>query len=163
MPHLESNQLNKTAKLSTTTHVKNIVESKQSASIQHYFDPILKKELNNIPERMYFKIGEVAKLLQVNTSVLRYWETEFTSFSPSKSEKKQRMYKKKDIEQLFLIKKLLYRDRFSIEGAKAVLIKAKKELKSFYQEKKVQVQIKNSLSLAQILLLEIQDYKKYFK
>lgn len=162
MPNLKDNQLNKTIEASTTTHIKNTVNSTKSSTVEYYFDSILKKELNTIPERIHFKIGEVAKLLQINTSVLRYWETEFTSFSPNKSKKNQRMYKRKDVEQLFLIKKLLYRDRFSIEGAKAILVKAKKELKGFYQEKKFQVQIKNSLSLTQVLLLEIQNCKKYF-
>ncbi|MBE8221442.1 MAG: MerR family transcriptional regulator [Bdellovibrionales bacterium] len=112
---------------------------------------------------MYFKIGEVAKLLKVNTSVLRYWESEFTSFTPVKSEKKQRMYKRKNIEQLFLIKKLLYRDRFSIEGARAILTKAKKDLKGFYKEKKIKEKLKDSMSLAQVLLLDIQDSKKLFE
>lgn len=162
MSYLENKKINTVAESSTITHLKNIPEVKEATSIEHYFDPILKKALNNIPDRIYFKIGEVADLLQVNTSVLRYWESEFTSFSPNKSKRNQRMYKRKDVEQLFLIKKLLYRDRFSIEGARAVLVKARKEFKGFYKEKKLQVKIKSSLSLTQILLLEIQKCKKQF-
>lgn len=158
MPHLGIKKINKLAE----THLKSNSASIEHSLPVHYFDQNLKKELVSIPERIYFKIGEVANLLNVKTSVLRYWETEFNSFSPSKSGKNQRVYKKKDVEQLFLIKKLLYRDRYSIEGARAILTQAKKEFKGFYQEQKIKAKVKHSLSLAQLLLLDIQNCKKLF-
>lgn len=89
----------------------------------------LAKELQKIPEKMAFKIGEVADLVGVKAYVLRYWETEFPSLRPEKSKHNQRVYSRRDVEQVFLIKKLLYKDRFSIEGARSVLKNLKKETK----------------------------------
>lgn len=90
-------------------------------------DPELATELAQIPDKLAFKIGEVASLLGVKPYVLRYWETEFDVLKPKKSKHNQRMYERKDVENLMLIKKLLYRDRFSIEGARSALKKLKKD------------------------------------
>lgn len=90
-------------------------------------DPELSNELSKIPDKLAFKIGEVADLLGVKPYVLRYWETEFEVLKPKKSKHNQRMYERKDVENLMLIKKLLYRDRFSIEGARSALKKLKKD------------------------------------
>lgn len=90
-------------------------------------DPELAASLSRIPDKLAFKIGEVADLLEVKPYVLRYWETEFEVLKPKKSKHNQRMYERKDVENLMLIKKLLYRDRFSIEGARSALKKLKKD------------------------------------
>jgi DNA-binding transcriptional MerR regulator len=90
-------------------------------------DPELEAELSRIPDKLAFKIGEVADLLNVKAYVLRYWETEFEILKPKKSKHNQRMYEHRDVENLLLIRKLLYRDRFSIEGARAALKKLKKD------------------------------------
>ncbi len=90
-------------------------------------DSELSKELSKIPDKLAFKIGEVADLLEVKPYVLRYWETEFDVLKPKKSKHNQRMYERRDVENLMLIKKLLYRDRFSIEGARSALKKLKKD------------------------------------
>lgn len=90
-------------------------------------DEALARDLTRIPNQMAFKIGEVADLLNVKTYVLRYWETEFDQLKPKKSKHNQRMYERRDVELLMMIKKLLYRDRFSIEGAKTALRRLKKE------------------------------------
>lgn len=74
-----------------------------------------------IPEKLYFKIGEVAQLTGVKPHVLRYWESEFGSFSPVKSRSKQRLYRRKDIETALRIKDLLYNQGFTIAGAQKVL------------------------------------------
>jgi DNA-binding transcriptional MerR regulator len=74
-----------------------------------------------IPDKLYFRIGEVSRLLGVEAYVLRYWETEFPSLSPKKSDTGQRLYKRKDVEQLLQIKELLYAKRFTIEGARQTL------------------------------------------
>lgn len=71
-----------------------------------------------IPEKLYCKIGEVASLVGVEPYVLRYWETEFTEIQPGKSRTGQRLYQRKDIETIREIKKLLYEEGFTIEGAR---------------------------------------------
>ncbi len=68
--------------------------------------------------KLYYRIGEVSRITGVKPYVLRYWESEFRWMSPAKSRSKQRLYRKKDIETILLIKKLLYDERFTIAGAK---------------------------------------------
>ncbi len=72
-------------------------------------------------EKRYYRIGEVAKLTDVKAYVLRYWESEFRWMAPQKSRSKQRLYRKRDIEMILLIKKLLYEQRFTIAGARKKL------------------------------------------
>lgn len=74
-----------------------------------------------IPDKLYFKIGEVSDLLGVEPYVLRYWETEFPVLSPKKSGTGHRLYRRKDVELLLRIKHLLYEKRFTIEGARQTL------------------------------------------
>lgn len=71
-----------------------------------------------IPDKLFFKIGEVAALLNIKTHVLRYWETEFTVLQPVKSRTNQRLYRREDVETALLIKDLLYRQGFTIAGAR---------------------------------------------
>lgn len=71
-----------------------------------------------IPEKTYFRIGEVSKILGVEPYVVRYWETEFKTVKPIRTKSEQRLYRRKDLEELALIRNLLYRDRFTIAGAK---------------------------------------------
>lgn len=74
-----------------------------------------------IPDKLYFKIGEVSELLGVEAYVLRYWESEFPGLSPKKSGTGHRLYRRKDVELLLRIKHLLYERRFTIEGARQSL------------------------------------------
>jgi DNA-binding transcriptional MerR regulator len=74
-----------------------------------------------IPDKLFFRIGEVSELLGVEAYVLRYWESEFTALSPKKSSSGQRMFRRKDVELLFNIKHLLYDKKFTIEGARKAL------------------------------------------
>jgi DNA-binding transcriptional MerR regulator len=74
-----------------------------------------------IPDKLYFKIGEVSELLGVEPYVLRYWEGEFPVLSPKKSGTGHRLYRRKDVELLLRIKHLLYEKRFTIEGARQSL------------------------------------------
>lgn len=74
-----------------------------------------------LPDKLYFKIGEVAKLAGVKQHVLRYWESEFPSIRPQKSKSNQRLYRRKDVEAVLAIKNLLYQKKFTIEGAKKYL------------------------------------------
>ena len=74
-----------------------------------------------IPDKLYFKIGEVSELLGVEPYVLRYWETEFSILQPKKSGTGHRLFRRKDVELLLRIKHLLYEKRFTIEGARQTL------------------------------------------
>jgi DNA-binding transcriptional MerR regulator len=71
-----------------------------------------------IPDKLYFRIGEVSGIVGVEPYVLRYWETEFPQLTPKKSGTGHRLYRRKDVELLLLIKRLLYEKRFTIEGAR---------------------------------------------
>src|SRR5687767_9781255 len=74
-----------------------------------------------IPEKIYFKIGEVCDLVGVQAHVLRYWETEFPMLSPQKNRSGQRSYRRRDVEIALRIKELLYEEMFTIAGAKKKL------------------------------------------
>jgi|ERR1041385_1842588 DNA-binding transcriptional MerR regulator len=74
-----------------------------------------------IPNKLYFKIGEVSNILTVEPYVLRFWETEFPKLAPKKTDKGQRMYRRKDVELLLQIKHLLYEKKYTIEGARQFL------------------------------------------
>jgi DNA-binding transcriptional MerR regulator len=76
------------------------------------------RELPGIPDKSYFRIGEVAKLTGIEAYVLRYWETEFKELAPPKSKSDQRMYRRRDVEMVRTIQKLLYEERYTIEGAR---------------------------------------------
>ena len=84
-------------------------------------DVALQSGSPEIPDKLYFKIGEVSELLGVEPYVLRYWETEFNGLSPKKSGTGHRLYRRKDVELLLRIKHLLYEKRFTIEGARQTL------------------------------------------
>ncbi len=71
-----------------------------------------------IPEKLYFRIGEVARLCHLPAYVLRFWETEFPQLKPTKSSTGQRMYRRRDVESVLKIKKLLYEEGFTIAGAR---------------------------------------------
>src|SRR5438105_13837780 len=75
-----------------------------------------------IPDRLYFRIGEVSRLCGLPSYVLRFWETEFPQLKPSKSNTGQRMYRRLDVENVLRIKKLLYDEGFTIRGARQKLL-----------------------------------------
>lgn len=82
-----------------------------------------------IPNKLYFRIGEVAKLAGIKPYVLRFWESEFSRLGPKKSRSGHRLYRRKDVELVLEIKRLLYDKRFTIEGArKFIEDKPRKEL-----------------------------------
>ncbi len=74
-----------------------------------------------IPDKLYFRIGEVARLAGIKPYVLRFWETEFPTLGPKKSGTGHRLYRRKDVEQVLEIKQLLYEKRYTIEGARKFL------------------------------------------
>jgi DNA-binding transcriptional MerR regulator len=74
-----------------------------------------------IPDKLYFRIGDVARLAGIKPYVLRFWETEFPTLGPKKSGTGHRLYRRKDVQLVFEIKALLYEKRFTIEGARKFL------------------------------------------
>lgn len=147
-------------------------ESPEAAPVVETFGPLslpaalcdeqLLKELSAIPTKMGFKIGEVAELLGIKQYVLRYWETEFDVLKPKKAANNQRYYTRKDVENVFLIRKLLHRDRFSIEGARAAL----KELKTVVRKEKDWSQVTQKVDLMQerleTLIADLRSLKQAF-
>jgi DNA-binding transcriptional MerR regulator len=79
-----------------------------------------------VPQKLYYRIGEVCRIVGVEAYVLRYWETEFPSLAPRKNKAGQRTYRPKDIELLLTIRKLLYEDGFTIAGARKQLVRGPK-------------------------------------
>jgi DNA-binding transcriptional MerR regulator len=97
------------------------------------------------PSKLFYRIGEVSRLTGLEPYVLRYWESEFPQLKPDKGRSGQRLYKKKDVDNILHIKQLLYRDGYTIAGAKkklngkadkdieAVIESAKKELREILE------------------------------
>lgn len=82
---------------------------------------IVKQELPPIPDKLYFTIGEVSKLCNLKSHVLRYWEQEFSQLNPSKRKGNRRYYQRKDVLMVRQIMSLLYEQGFTIEGARSKL------------------------------------------
>jgi DNA-binding transcriptional MerR regulator len=126
-------------------------------------DDKLLEEINSIPDRMGFKIGDVADILGIKQYVLRYWETEFDILRPKKASNNQRMYTRKDVENALLIRKLLHRDRFSIEGAR----NAMKELKAHVRKEKdnsvINHKLENVSEGVDNLILDIRRLRQLFR
>lgn len=74
--------------------------------------------LPGLPDKIYYKIGEVARIAEVRTSVLRFWETELPFIAPEKSGSGQRLYTREDIARILQVKELLYNDKYTIEGVR---------------------------------------------
>src|ERR1700730_12748425 len=100
-----------------------------------------------IPDKLYFRIGEVAGLCRLPAYVLRFWETEFPQLKPVKSSTGQRMYRKRDVESVVRIKKLLYEDGFTIAGARVQL---REETKSDRTQSALPFPMKPGLNVAHL-------------
>ncbi|OPL14374.1 MAG: MerR family transcriptional regulator [Firmicutes bacterium ML8_F2] len=102
-----------------------------------------------IPDKLYFKIGEVADLTGIKPYVLRYWESEFAYFRPTKSRGKQRLYRRKDIELVLRLKDLLYNQGFTIAGARKKLrdlsAEEASQLLAVGQERRILEELRNDL------------------
>ena len=85
-------------------------------------DTIAKTTSGEIPDKLYFRIGEVSRLAGIKPYVLRFWESEFPGLGPKKSGTGHRLYRRKDVELVLEIKQLLYGKRFTIEGARNELV-----------------------------------------
>jgi len=80
-----------------------------------------------IPDKNFFRIGEVSKILQVEPYVVRYWESEFKTVKPVRTSADQRLYRREDLEELLMIRTLLYEEGFTIAGARKRLLEMKRE------------------------------------
>jgi DNA-binding transcriptional MerR regulator len=81
----------------------------------------MKKALKEIPDKLFFRISEVARIAGVEPYVLRFWESEFKMLTPEKNRGGWRVYRRKDVERILEIKRLLYEEGFTIEGARKQL------------------------------------------
>ncbi len=95
-----------------------------------------KRVHSSIPDKLYYKIGEVSQITGVEPYVLRYWESEFKIISPVRTNSKQRLYRRRDLELILEVKKLLYKEKFTIAGAKKRL----QEIRGV-REKQLQLEI----------------------
>lgn len=147
----------------------SMIEQQKSFAQLHeaLCDADLVKEIAAIPDKLAFKIGDVAELLSVKQYVLRYWETEFDLLKPKKASNNQRMYSRKDVENALLIRKLLHRDRFSIEGARNILKDFKHQVQKEVKKEKdlslAQLKNDNILRLAHELVADIRRVRLFFK
>lgn len=118
-----------------------------------------------IPDKLFFKIGEVAKITGVKPHVLRYWESEFKLLKPSKSATGQRVYQKKDVEKVFAIKELLYDEKFTIAGAKRRMMKSGREEKPQSQARQLSMAFDQQevMSLLKELKKELQEIAEILK
>lgn len=133
---------------------KPLTESEPLSLPAALCDDQLLSEIQGIPDKMGFKIGDVADMLSVKQYVLRYWESEFDILKPKKAGNNQRLYTKKDVENAFLIRKLLHRDRFSIEGARSAM----KNLKSFVRkENKKEQELKLAFNRIENFHQDLED------
>ncbi len=105
-----------------------------------------------IPDKMYFKIGEVSEITGLEQHVLRFWESEFKNIRPKRTSTGQRMYRKADIELLLNIKKLLHNEKFTIQGAKKYLNSKSDKEKSVESGQMTVAQICNDLEEIKKLL-----------
>lgn len=154
-------------------HVDFIEESEKSAAPITATEPIsipamlcdekLLEEINAIPDKMGFKIGDVADILGIKQYVLRYWETEFEILRPKKASNNQRMYTRKDVENALLIRKLLHRDRFSIEGARNAMKELKAQVRKEKDMSQVYHRLENINESVESLISDIRRVRQLFK
>jgi DNA-binding transcriptional MerR regulator len=101
-------------------------------------------------EKLYYSIGEVAEMLQVNTSLIRYWEKEFDILKPKKNAKGDRFFTKEDIEKIRLIYRLVKDKGYTLDGAKT-------QLKSKYEEEQKKLRITEKLKKVRGFLVELRE------
>ncbi len=110
-----------------------------------------------IPEKLYFKIGEVGKLTGLPTYVLRFWEGEFKKLKPQRTPAGQRLYRKKDVEMVLKIKHLLHEKKFTIEGARQRLAKSTRGTSETSTKTTIDTSTQATLSEIRAELIHIRD------
>lgn len=116
-----------------------------------------------VPDKLFYKIGEVSKITGVEPYVLRYWETEFPFLKPRKNKSGQRVYVKKDLELVLQIKKMLYQERYTIEGVRKRFGEGvlKTESKKIHEERKRDLQ--NPAEAISFIKQRLREILKQFK
>lgn len=110
-----------------------------------------------IPDKLYFKIGEVKKITGIEPHVLRYWESEFTIIRPQRASSKQRLYRRVDVENILTIKKLLYEDGYTVPGARKFLTTKKEQKKSTPESKISGTQTRSMLADIKNDLVQLKE------
>lgn len=110
-----------------------------------------------IPDKLYFKIGEVAKMADVPPHVLRYWEQEFSGIKPKRANSKQRLYRKHDVELILDIKILLHQQGYTIAGARKLLDDGKKTLQAAGESKSAHPQATTPTITMQTIKQELKE------
>jgi DNA-binding transcriptional MerR regulator len=129
-----------------TTHQK-IKEKALSASVAP----------GGIPDKHYFKIGEVKKITGIEPHVLRYWESEFKIIRPQRASSKQRLYRRVDVENILTIKKLLYEDGYTVPGARKLLTEKKEAKKNSPAPKVTRTKTRTMLAELKSDLKQLQE------
>lgn len=114
----------------------------------------------DFPDKLFYRIGEVADIVGIQSHVLRYWETEFPQLRPQKNRSGHRIYEKRDIELIRKIKSLLYDHGYTIPGAQKELqriLRERKELEERHQEEATLVILINNLKTELQSILELLD------
>ncbi len=108
----------------------------------------------DVPDKLYFKIGEVAEIVGVETHVLRYWESEFPQVRPNRAVSKQRLYRRRDVDLFLEIKRLLYEEEYTISGAKKKLREPDGDSRTEHigQERELLRQVRDGLKAIRTLL-----------
>jgi DNA-binding transcriptional MerR regulator len=109
-------------------------------------------------EKLYFKIGEISRITGIKPYILRYWESEFNLLNPTKTQSKHRLYNRRDLDIILKLKKLLYEDRFTIEGAR-------KKINELKRSKQLRLEFLNSLNkeIIEEVKKELKDIKEMLK
>ena len=110
-----------------------------------------------IPDKLYFKIGEVAKMADVPTHVLRYWESEFSGINPKRANSKQRLYRREDVELILNIKTLLHEQGYTIAGARKLLESDANPAQVMTEGKPIPMEVSRTLQTIKQELKELQD------
>lgn len=111
----------------------------------------------SIPDKLYFKIGEVKQITGVEAHVLRYWESEFKIIRPQRASSKQRLYRRIDVENILTIKKLLYEDGYTVPGARKLLTAKKTEKKAIAKPKVTGKKARSMLAELKSDLKQLQE------
>ena len=111
-----------------------------------------------IPDKLYFKIGEVAKMADVPTHVLRYWESEFSGIRPKRANSKQRLYRRQDVELILKIKTLLHKQGYTIAGARKLIESGQEQQIAAAESSPATGKVSKKLKTIKQELQQLQDF-----
>ena len=114
-------------------------------------------DLPQIPDKVYFRIGEVSRLVGVDTHVLRYWESEFSLIKPFRGKSKQRLYRRQDVENLLRIKGLLHDEGYTISGARKYLKNLDRNLQVESEKNSIPAAVSKDASILPQVKKELQE------